>query len=76
MDWRKSSHVICFLCRLRYATIELCVLCVIRAERIWELELTSVEFRNSKGRAVWPEEKLEHLVCDVTCAIVTIISRV
>jgi hypothetical protein len=25
---------------------------------------------------VWPEEELEDLVCDVTCAIVTVILRV
>jgi hypothetical protein len=33
-------------------------------------ELTSLEFRSSKGTAVWPDEELEDLVCDVTCAIV------
>jgi hypothetical protein len=27
-------HVTCFLCGLRYTTIELCFLCVVRAERI------------------------------------------
>jgi hypothetical protein len=27
--------------------------------------LTSLEFRSSKGTAVWPEEELEDLVCDV-----------
>jgi hypothetical protein len=41
-----------------------------------EWELTSLEFRSSKGTAVWPEEELEDLVCDVTCAIVTVILRV
>jgi hypothetical protein len=25
---------------------------------------------------VWPEEELEDLVCDVTCAVVTVILRV
>jgi hypothetical protein len=25
---------------------------------------------SSKGTAVWPEEDLEDLVCDVTCAVV------
>jgi hypothetical protein len=34
-----------------------------------DLELTGLEFRSSKGTAVWPEEELEDLVCDVTCAI-------
>jgi hypothetical protein len=45
-------------------------------ERIREWELTLLEFWNSKGTAVWPEEELEDLVCDVTCAIVTVILRV
>jgi hypothetical protein len=27
MDWRDNYHVICFLCGLRYATLELCFLC-------------------------------------------------
>jgi hypothetical protein len=36
MDWRESYHVTCILCGRRYATIELCFLCVVRAERIWE----------------------------------------
>jgi hypothetical protein len=35
--------------------------------------LTSFEFQSSKGTAVRPEEELEDLVCDVTCAIVTIL---
>jgi hypothetical protein len=30
----------------------------------------SLEFRSSKGTAMWPEEELEGLVCDVTCAVV------
>jgi hypothetical protein len=69
--------VTCFLCGLCHATIEgLCVLCVVRVERIWEWELTSLEFRSSKGIAVWPEEELEDLVCDVTCATVVVILRV
>jgi hypothetical protein len=38
-------------------------------ERIREWELTSLEFRSSKGTVVWPEEKLEVLVCDVTCVV-------
>jgi hypothetical protein len=29
-----------------------------------------LEFLSSKGTAVWPEEELEDLVCDVTCAVV------
>jgi hypothetical protein len=41
-------------------------------ERIRECELTGLEFRSSNGTVVWPEE-LEDLVCDVTCAIVTVI---
>jgi hypothetical protein len=45
-------------------------------ERIRERELTSLEFRNSEGTAVLPEEILENLVCDVTCAVVTVILRV
>jgi hypothetical protein len=44
-------------------------------ERIREWELTSREFGKSKGRAVWPEEELEDLVCDVTCGAVTVILR-
>jgi hypothetical protein len=32
-------------------------------------EGTSLEFRSTKGTAVWPEEELEFLVCDVTCAV-------
>jgi hypothetical protein len=39
-------------------------------KRIRGWELTSFEFRSSKGTAVWPEEELEDLVCDVTCAAV------
>jgi hypothetical protein len=35
-----------------------------------EWELTGLEFLCSKGTAVWPEEELEDLVCDVTCAAV------
>jgi hypothetical protein len=38
--------------------------------------LTGLEFRSSKGTAVWPEEELEDSVCDVTCAVVTVILRV
>jgi hypothetical protein len=38
-------------------------------KKIREWELTSLEFRSSKGTAVRPEEELEDLVCDVTCAI-------
>jgi hypothetical protein len=34
------------------------------------LEFTSLEFRSSEGTAAWPEEELEDLVCDVTCAVV------
>jgi hypothetical protein len=57
-----------------------CVFCVWSMprgyERIQEWELTSLEFRSSKGTAVWPEEELEDSVRDVTCAIVTIILSV
>jgi hypothetical protein len=38
--------------------------------------LTSLEFRSSKGRAVWPEKELEDLGFVVTCAVVTVILRV
>jgi hypothetical protein len=38
--------------------------------------LTSLEFRNFKGTTMWLEEEVEDLVCDVTCAIVTLILRV
>jgi hypothetical protein len=30
----------------------------------------SLEFRSSKGTAMWPEEELEDLVCDFTCTVV------
>jgi hypothetical protein len=72
-------HVTSFLCGLHYATIELvfCAWSMPRGyDRIWEWELTSLESISSKGIAVWPEEKLENLVCNVTCAIVTVILRV
>jgi hypothetical protein len=36
MDYRDIYHVTAFLFGLRYATIELCFLCVVRAEGIWE----------------------------------------
>jgi hypothetical protein len=36
-------------------------------ERLREWELTSLEIRNSKGTAIWPEEELEDFVSDVTC---------
>jgi hypothetical protein len=39
-------------------------------------ELTSLEFRSSKGTAVWPKEELEGLTCDFTCAIVTVMLKV
>jgi hypothetical protein len=45
-------------------------------ERIQEWELTSLEFLSSKGTAMWPEEELGDLVCDVTYAIVTVILSV
>jgi hypothetical protein len=32
-------------------------------------DFTSLEFRSSKGTAVWPEKELEDLVGDVTCAV-------
>jgi hypothetical protein len=44
--------------------------------KIREWELTSLEFRSSKGTAVWPGEELEDLMCDVTCAVVTVTLRV
>jgi hypothetical protein len=39
MDRRDRYHVTCIPWGLRYATIELCFLCVVRAERIWEFTL-------------------------------------
>jgi hypothetical protein len=30
---------------------------------------TVLEFWSVKGIAMWPEEELEDLVCDVTCAV-------
>jgi hypothetical protein len=74
----QSSHSLtrdtCFLGGLRHAKIEgLCFLCVFRADRIREntgMGLTGLEFRSSKGTAMWPEEELEDLVCDVTCAVI------
>jgi hypothetical protein len=45
-------------------------------EKIREWELKSVEFRSSNGAAVRPEEELEGLLCDVTCAVVTVMLRV
>jgi hypothetical protein len=39
-------------------------------KRLREWELTSLEFRSSEGTAVWPEEELEDIVCDVACAVV------
>jgi hypothetical protein len=39
-------------------------------KRIQEWELTSLEFRSSKGTAVWPEEELEDTVCDIACGVV------
>jgi hypothetical protein len=73
MDWRDSYHVTCFQCGLRHATIEDCVFCAWSVprgyEEIQEWELTSLKFRSPKGTTVWPEEELENVVCDVTCAI-------
>jgi hypothetical protein len=46
-----------------------------RAERIKEWELTLLEFQSSYETAVWPEEELHNIVCDVTCAIVTVLSN-
>jgi hypothetical protein len=43
---------------------------------IQEWELISLEFRSSKGTAVWPEEELGDSVCDSACAIVTVILKV
>jgi hypothetical protein len=45
------------------------------ASREWEYNgiqrnETSLEFRNSKGTAVWPQEELEDFVCDVICAAI------
>jgi hypothetical protein len=79
MDWRDSYQMICFLCGLRYATIDrvFCAWSVQRGyERIREWKLTSLEFQSSKGTAMWPEEESEDLECDVTCAIATVILRV
>jgi hypothetical protein len=45
-------------------------------EIIREWAWTGFEFRRSKGTAMWPEEEAEDLVCDVTCAVVTVILRV
>jgi hypothetical protein len=41
-----------------------------RYKRVRGWELVGVESRSSKGTAVWPEEELEDLVCDVTCTVV------
>jgi hypothetical protein len=80
MDWGDSYHVTCLQCGLRHAKIGGSVFCVWSVprgyERIREWELTGLEFRSSKGKIVWPEEELEDLFCDVTCAIVTAILRV
>jgi hypothetical protein len=76
MDCRDSYHVTCFLYGLRYAKIELSFLYMVRAERIWEWELTSLELRSSKGTVVWTEEVSEDLVCDIKYAMVTVILRV
>jgi hypothetical protein len=46
--------------------------CQMNMREYGKWELTSLEFRSSKGTAVWPEEELEDLACDVTCAIVTV----
>jgi hypothetical protein len=72
MDWRDSYHVTFYQCDLRYATGEGSV--PRGYERIREWELISLDFRSSKGTAVWPEEHLD-LACDVTCAVVTVILR-
>jgi hypothetical protein len=44
MDGPDSHHVTYFLCCLRYATIELCFLCVVGAERIWEVTGMRIDF--------------------------------
>jgi hypothetical protein len=36
----------------------------------FDFDLTSLEFRSPKATAMWPEEELEDLVYDVTCAII------
>jgi hypothetical protein len=44
MEWRDSYHVTCFQCSLRYTTVELCFLCLVRAERIWENTGMGIDF--------------------------------
>jgi hypothetical protein len=44
MDWRDSYHLTCFLFGLRYVTLELCFLCVVRAERIWDNTGLGIDF--------------------------------
>jgi hypothetical protein len=34
------------------------------------LGIDLTEFQSSKGTVVWPEEEIEDLLCDVTCAVV------
>jgi hypothetical protein len=38
------------------------------------LEFTSLEFQSSKGTAVWPEEEVENLACDVIYLFIYLIS--
>jgi hypothetical protein len=51
----------------RGAAISVCGQC---QRFITDMENHLLEFRSSKGTAVWPEEKLEDLVCDITCDVV------
>jgi hypothetical protein len=59
-----------FLCGLRTEQYN----CVSYAKRIYERirerGLTPLEFRSSKGTALWPREELENLVCEVACAVI------
>jgi hypothetical protein len=51
MDWRDSDHVTCFLCGLRYATIELCFLrcpCRVYITRV-RLQLRRVQEGSAVG---------------------------
>jgi hypothetical protein len=70
---RSLTRDTCSLCGLCHATIEgLCFLCVVGAERVWENAGMGIDWTwvpKFQGKAVWPEEELEDLVCDVACAI-------
>jgi hypothetical protein len=65
----RAFYVVCAMQQQR--GFVLCAWSVPRGyEKIREWELTSLEFRSSKGTVVCPEEELEDLVCDVVCAVV------